>query len=460
VLPFNDLTANAAHAFLCEGIADEVLTALANVDGLKVVSRSSSFALRDSTLSPQEQARRMGANSLLEGSVQAAGDRLRINVRLSNPIEGVQIWSRRFDGTAEDVFAIEDQITRAVVDQLQPDAPAHNAQLVTGPTANIDAHRLYLRGRQALNARTAARLSESLTFLSEALQLDPQFALAHVGIAEAELLLGVYSAKAPNEAMPAARAAAENALSLQPGLGEALAARAAVRALFEWNWAEAERDFLAALLRRHAPPSAAQWYAMYLLAPQGRWSEARERLEHSLRQDPLSPALTASLGQIAHFAREYDSAIAFQTAAIELAPDFFPAHLFLGQTLGEAGRPAEAIAALEKALSLSGQSPEVLAALTAAHASAGQQREALAAFDQLTRRETDGYVSPALRSLALLGLGRDDEALDALEVARDCRAVDLIWIGVKPAFDRLRPMPRFASLLQEIGLRNLPSQQQ
>jgi serine/threonine-protein kinase len=396
----------------------------------------------------------MGANSLLEGSVQAAGERLRINVRLSSSADGIQLWSRRFDGNAQDVFAIEDQITRAVVEQLQPDAPAQSSQLVTGPTANIDAHRLYLRGRQALNARTAARLNESLDFFTHALELDPQFALAHVGIAEAELLLGVYGVKAPNEAMPASRVAAEQALALQPGLGEALAARATIRALFEWNWTEAERDFLAAVLRRHAPPSAAQWYALYALAPHARLGEARERLEHALRQDPLSPALTASLGQIAHFAREYDSAIAYQSAAIDLAPDFFPAHLFLGQALTEAGRAGDAIDALEKALALSERSSEVLAALIAAHAGAGHKDEATKLRQELTERSVKSYVSPVLMSLAAVALDHTDEALDALEAARDRRAVDLIWISIRPAFDPLRQSPRFASLLKNLGLRN------
>ncbi len=454
VLPFSDLTASAGHAYLCEGIAEEVLTALANVGGLRVVSRASSFALRDSTLTAHEKARRMGANSLLEGSVQAAGDRLRVNVRLSNSADGLQIWSRRFDGNAQDVFAIEDQITRAVVEQLQPEAQSQKAPLVTGPTANIDAHRLYLRGRQALNARTSARLRESIGFFTSALALDPEFALAHVGVAEAELLLGVYGVKAPNEAMPASRAAAERALALQPGLGEALAARATTRAVFEWNWAEAERDFLAAVLRRHAPPSAAQWYALYVLAPQGRLGEARERLEHGLRQDPLSPALTASLGQVAHFAREYDSAINYQSAAIELAADFFPAHLFLGQALTEMGRANDAIAALTTALDLSGRSSEVLAALSAAHASANQLPAANELYEELVARGATAYVSPVLQGLALTGLGRKDEALDALEAARDGHAADLIWIGVRPAFDPIATSPRFATLLHDIGLRN------
>ena len=454
VLPFSDLTASSGHAYLCEGIAEEVLTALANVSGLRVVSRASSFALRDSTLSAHEKARRMGANSLLEGSVQAAGDRLRVNVRLSNSADGLQIWSRRFDGSAEDVFAIEDQITRAVVDQLQPETPAPRVPLVTGPTANIDAHRLYLRGRQALNARTSARLRDSIGFFMSALELDPEFALAHVGVAEAELLLGVYGVQAPNEAMPASRAAADRALTLQPGLGEALAARATTLAVYEWNWAEAERDFLAALLRRHAPPSAAQWYALYVLAPQGRLDEARERLEHALRQDPLSPALTASLGQIAHFAREYDSATAYQAAAIELAADFFPAHLFLGQALTEMGRANDAIKALTTALELSGRSSEVLAALSAAHASADDQSVANDLHMELVERAATAYVSPVLRGLALVGLGRQEEALDALEAARDCHAADLIWIAARPAFEPIAKSTRFASLLREIGLRS------
>jgi TolB-like protein len=454
VLPFADLTATAGHAYLCDGIAEEVLTALAGVGGLRVVSRGSSFAFRDAALNAHEKARRLGASALLEGSVQAAGERLRINVRLSNAADGLQMWSRRFEGTAADVFTIEDQIARAVVDELQPETHVTGAPLVTGPTANIDAHRLYLRGRQVLNLRTAAALRESIGFFSSALQLDAQFALAHVGVAEAQLLLGVYGVAPPNETMPAARAAAERALALQAGLGEALAARATTQAVFEWNWEEAERDFLAAVLRRHAPPSAGQWYALYVLAPQARLTEARERLEHGMRQDPLSTALTASLGQVALFARDYDAAIAHQSAAIEIAPDFFPAHLFLGQALTEAGRSAEAIAALARALALSGRSSEVLAALSVAHARAGQVPEADALYQELTARAANTYVSPVLLALALAGLGRRDESLDALESARDCRAADLIWIGVRPAFDALAPSARYAALLADIGIRD------
>ncbi|HEV8358032.1 MAG TPA: protein kinase [Gemmatimonadales bacterium] len=452
VLPFADLSSAADHGYLCDGIAEELLDALSRVSGIRVVSRTSSFALREAALDVREKARRVGADAVLEGSLRTAGDRLRIGVQFTNARDGIQLWSRRFEGSTGEVFAIEDQITRAVVEALRPqsDTPVHT--LVRGPTANLEAYRLYLRGRQALNRRTEAAFEECIAHLASAAALDPRFAMVQVALAEAHLLLGVYGARPAEEVIPRTLAAAERALELMPGLAEALAARATVRAVYQWDWTEAERDFLAALQRHPVPASGRLWYANYLLVPLGRFAEAREQLEEAQRLDPLSPSVSASLGQAALFGGDFEGAIAYHRTALDLAPGFAPAHHFLGQALIEAGRIEEAIATLERAAELSDRSPDVLPALAGARARAGAVDQAEALLQELADRSSDHYVSPLAFAITLLGLGRTAAALDALEQAAAVRAAGLVWLAVRPTFAVLAGEPRYRALLDRLGL--------
>jgi tetratricopeptide (TPR) repeat protein len=233
----------------------------------------------------------------------------------------------------------------------------------------------------------------------------------------------------------------------------ALTLRATARALYDWEWDEAERDFLAALGRTAVPPTARQSYAMYLLAPLGRFAEARYQLELAREQDPLSPALLASLGQVSLFERRPAAALSHQRSALEIDPDFGPAHLFIGQALSELSEYGDAIQALERACRISGRIGEVVAALGYAHGRAGNHESAKRLGGELEEIASRGYLSPVVTAVALVGQGEREKAVDALEDALRCRALDLGWLGVRPAFAQLADDPRFQALRARIGLR-------
>jgi eukaryotic-like serine/threonine-protein kinase len=452
VLPLLDLSQDQSMSYLCEGIAEELLDCLSRVPSLRVASRASAFAVRDPSLDLREKARRLGVQSALEGSVRAAGDRIRVGVQLSNASDGFQLWSHRFEGSLGDVFAIEDQIAQAVVEALHV-APAKPAAPMVGPpTASLEAHRQYLLGRQAWRRRTGGSLTESIELFGEAARLDPGFALAYVGLAEARILQAVYGALEPGVAMAAARAAANRALELNPHLGEGLSARASVSSLYDWNWAESERDFVTAVERHPGYATARQWYAMHLLAPLGRFADARSELERARLADPLSPSVLASLGQVALFAGAPEEASRLHRSALELEPDFGAAHFFLGQALLEAGDIAAALESLARAVELTGGSSEVIAFQALAEGKAGHPDRATALLDLLGARVETGYVSPVLRAIGLLGLGQLDRALDALEQAADLKATDLVWLKVRPTFAALRGNLRFQTLLDRLRL--------
>jgi len=453
VLPLADLSPDHAFGYLCDGIAEELLSALSRLPQLRVLSRASSFALRDPAGDVREKARRLGVEAVLEGSVQAAGERIRVNVQLTNVRDGFQLWSNRFDGTFGDLFAIEDDISRAVVEALKIELAGPPARMIGPPTSDVEAHRQYLLGRQAWNQRTPAALAASVERFSEAAGLDPSFAVAHAALAEAKIMQAVYGTEEPHTAMSAARAAAIRALELNPGLGEALSAGASVAALYDWSWEDAERDFITAIQRHPGYATARQWYAMHLLAPLGRFADARAELERARLLDPLSPVVLASLGQVALFSGDPGEAIGHHRSALELDPDFGPAHFFLGQAHLETGDTAAALAELDLAARLTQESSEVLAFQALGQARSAHPETAQRLLDTLSARSETTYVSPVLHAIGLLGLGRRDPALEQLERAAAIRATDLVWLGVRSTFAELSDTPDFQALLARLGLR-------
>jgi serine/threonine protein kinase/tetratricopeptide (TPR) repeat protein len=452
VLPFADLSPGKELEYLCDGIAEELLDALSRLPTLRVASRTSAFALRDSGIDVREKASRLGVEAVLEGSVRAAGGRMRVAVQLINGLDGFQIWSQRFDAGLEEVFEVEDRIARAVVEALEVKLATPLSTMVAPATADVESHREYLLGRQALNRRTGSAISESLERFAASSVHDPQFAPAHAAVAEARVLQAVYGVAEPAVAMEAARASADQALALAPHLGAALAARGSVRAMYDWKWMEAERDFVTAIERNPGYATARQWYAMHLLAPLGRVADARAELERARASDPLSSAVASSLGQIALFAGDATEAVRRQRKVLESDPSFGPGHLFLGQALLAAGDAGDALASLRRAAELTDRSSEVLAFLAHATAATGDRAGAEAIGRELAGRAESGYLSPVVLAVVQLGMGNASASLDALEAAAEIRATDLVWVGVRPVFAGLKAEPRFGALLRRLGL--------
>ncbi len=463
VLPFVDMSPQKDQEYFCDGMAEELINALSQIPGLRVVSRTSSFQFKGRADDARTIGQRLGVRTLLEGSVRTAGERMRIGARLTNAADGYQLWTSQYDRELKDVFAVQEEIAGSILAALRVTlAAADAAPLVAPQTGAPEVYRLYLRGRHEWNKRTEDGLLRSLEYFQEAIDRDPGYARAHAGLADSYALLGVYGIRPPSEVMPKARATAvralEEAVDVAPG-GKADAGLAAVhttlgcvKAVYDWSWAEAERHFRQAIALDPRYPTAHQWYAMNFLAPMRRFEEAEAEIRLAQESDPLSPAIQASLGLVHCFAGRLAEAAAELRSTLETDGGFAMGHFFLGQTYLQMGRTDDAIAAIGNASRLSPSSAEFRAGLGHACARAGQAERARQTLDDLKRLRRERYVSAALVAEVHAGLGEDEEALSWLAEAHRERAPELCWLGVRPTFDRLRARPPFVELVRAIGL--------
>jgi len=459
VLPFADLSPDRDQEYFCDGIAEELINALARVDQMRVVSRTSAFQFKGKDEDVRTIGQRLRVNAVLTGSVRKAGQRLRITVELVNASDRYNLWAERFDRDLEDVFAVQDEIARTVADTLKAKLVGERgpvsdqATLIRPHTEDLQAYQLYLKGRHYWNKRTEEALQKSVGCFRQAIDRDPSYARAYAGLADAYATVGIYGALPPERVMPAARAAAAQALERDDSLAEAHASLGCVKAVYDWSWRESEEAFRRALELDPNYATGHQWYAMNHLVPVGRFEEAVAAIERALELDPLSLAINASLGVAAYFARRYEKAEEDYRRALELDEVFPMAHYFLGQALTELDRAEEAIEEIGKACELTGHgSPEMRAALAVAHAAAGQQREARQILAELLGLGPKRYVSPSLLAQVHASLGDREAALLGLEEAYRIRAVDLAWIRVRPVFDTLREEERFQVLVAKMGL--------
>ena len=452
VLPFQNMSSSSEDEYLSDGITEALTNLLATVEGLRVVARTSAFALKGRTEDVRTTGQRLGVSAVLEGSVQRSGSRLRITTQLIDVADGFQLWSARYDRQLQDVFAIEDDLARAVVEALKGRLFGARSQRPP-PTVSLEAYETYLRGMHAWNQRTEDALSASVEYFTRAITLDPKFALAHAALANAQVTLGLYGARGPQETMRAAEVAAAAALTTDPSLSAALTARACVKAVYHWEWEAAEFDFRQAIVRDPTWPAARHWYAVNCLTPQGRFAEAREQLRRAQENDPLSSAINVSLGLLAYCEGDWQRAEAEIRRVLDGDPEFGMAHYFLGQVLEGKSQLERAGAALRSARVMTGNSAEVVATLAHVEARAGHPEEARLLLDELVTRAQRRYVSPALFGLVYLGLGELETALDWLERALASRSPYVIWLGVKPVYADLRSHPRFAALVHRLNLR-------
>jgi TolB-like protein/Tfp pilus assembly protein PilF len=453
VLPFTDLSRARDQEYLCDGIATELLDALMRLGTLRVASRTSAFAFKGQSVDVREVGRRLGVRSVLEGNVRVAGDALRISVTLTSAETGFQLWSERYDRAMTDVFVVQDEIARRVVDRLAPQAADQGAgaPVVAPGTADVEAYRAYLRGRHFADRRTAPDLERAIAAYEAALTREPGFALAAAGLADAWFLLPTYGALAPDEAMPRARAAALRAMSSGHESPEALAVQASVRAVFEWDWTGADTDFRRALSLSPGNPTVLHRYAVNCLLPQRRFAEGLARLEEALQQDPMSLTVATSLGLLHYLERRTPAAIASYHSVLELEPGFELARYLLGVALLETDTPADAVPVLEAACA-SGRSAESLAALAAAYATVDRRDDALRLQAELEAMAGTRYVSPVLLAQVYLALRQPERAFQELERACEGHASELAWLAVRPTWAPLRNAARFQDLLRRMGL--------
>ena len=447
VLPFANRSGAADDEFLSDGISEDLIYALSRLPGLRVVARTSAFAFKGRAVDVRAIGAELGVGAVLDGSVRRQGARLRITADLIDVTTGFGLWSERYDREQGDVFAVQDEITRAIVGTLKVRLLGDAPRLVDTPTSDFDAYESYLKGRFDWNQRTEAAMRRGIEQLQGAIAADPRFALAHSGLADAYITLAIYGAARADTLLAQARASAERALQLAPALAEALTARASVRALLDHDWAGAERDYVEALTIREQYATAHQWYAMHLLVPRGRFTEARARLARARELDPLSAPIATSAAILRLYERDHQQAVAEFRLVIAQHPAFHLAHYAMGGSLSALGEHAAALDALRHAAPLSGESPEVLSALACALVAAGDAAEARALLGRLERTAQERYVSPVLLAQVHAVLGEPERALGELERAAAMKSVEMPYLHLRAPFDVLRDEPRFRSLV-------------
>nr|MBC8450733.1 protein kinase [bacterium] len=343
VLAFANLSADPAQEYFCDGMAEEIINALAQLEGLHVVARTSSFAFKGKNEDVREMGRQLGVKTLLEGSVRRAGNRLRVMTQLINVADGCHVWSERFDREMEDVFAIQDEISLAVVEALKMRLLGEEkSKVVKRHTESVKAYRAYLKGRYHWFIRSSGDIEKAIEYLKEAVAIDPEYALAYAGLADCYGVLPMYRPVAPEEVYPKAKAAAMKALELDDSLAEAHSALGCIKDNYEWDWNGAEREIERAIALNPGYATAYQWKAESLIT-RGRFDEAVEVMNKARELDPLSLFMNARVGLAFCYARRYDEAKDILETTLEVDPGFAQARYFLSMVYSMEGRYEEAI---------------------------------------------------------------------------------------------------------------------
>jgi TolB-like protein/tetratricopeptide (TPR) repeat protein len=451
VLPFDSLSEDKSNAYFAEGVQDEILTRLAKVADLKVISRTSTQHLKSVPNDLPQIAKQLGVAHVLEGSVQKANDQIRVNVQLINALTDTHLWAETFDRKLTDIFAVESEIAKTIADTLQAKlSGSEQRAIATRPTENTEAHQLYLKGRFFWNKRTANDLKKSIEYFEQAIAADPNYALAYAGIADAYVWLPGYTAGAPRDCYPKAKAAATKALQLDDTLAEAHTTLALAIWLYDFDASQAIREFQRAIELNPNYAIAHQQYGNNTLSALGRFDDAIGEGKRAVELDPLSLVINTDMGSDYYYARRYDEAIAQLHKTLEMDPGFYIAHLVLGQVLDAKGARDAAIVECEKARALN-DDPSVLGVLARAHGLSGNKMEAEKILDHLKKLSKERYVSAYSFALVYLGLGDKEEALRWLEQSYQDRAgSDIGFIRVDPLLDPLRGDPRFEALAEKI----------
>ena len=450
VLPFANLTSDPANEYFTDGLTDELISALASLRNIRVVSRTSVFAMKGKAGDIKEIGKRLRVGSVLEGSVRRAANRVRINVQLVNVEDEFPIWSDRYDEEMNDILQVQEDIAQKVVVALRVRLGDEGRFLANRRAASPEAYRLYLEGRYHIQQMNPLNLIKARECFEKAIEEDPEYAPAHGGLARYYCDMAHFSAMAPMSALPNGLAAAQRALELDGTLAVAHVTLAEIVLTLEWDWAGAEGHFREAI--RLAPGDAyvRQPFAR-ILSRQGRFDEAHQLLIEALDLDPLSKPAMNSIAYVYVSARRYEEALEACRRVLDIDPTYFETVACQAQAYSALGRHEEAIAASAVCRRVSRDSAAAVAVYAYFSGIAGRHEEARVLRDQLVERSQAGYVSPAFISFADIGLGEYEKAFERLNLACEIHDPFVTFLGVSPVFDPLRSDPRFPALLQKVG---------
>jgi TolB-like protein/Flp pilus assembly protein TadD len=452
VLPFVNASHNPEMEYLGDGITENLINSLSQLPGLTVMSRSSVFHYKGRDMDAQAIGRGLKVRAVLTGRVIERSDSLSISAELVDVRNYSHLWGGQYNRKTTEILSVQEEIARQISDNLRVKLTGRDkSRLAKRPTESTEAYQLYLKGRYFWNQRGKGLL-KAAEYFEQARAVDPQFALAHAGLADSYSLLGYYGFLAPCETYPKAMAAANRAIEIDPSLGEAHASLGYIHLTYDWDLYAARSEFLRAI--QLAPNYAPAHYGYaFTFSVQGDWDKAFAEIEKSLEVDPLSPLTNAQLGWSLLRHGEYDRSIEKTRKAIELNPSLVIGHWVLGQALILDGKHTEAIAELKKAVKLSEGDAWMKGTLAYAYAISGRKDLASKLASELQGQfNAAGYRRSLPIALAYTGLGDQDRAFEFLEKAFDERDSALWMIQPDHLYDPLHSDPRWASLLRRIGI--------
>jgi TolB-like protein/lipoprotein NlpI len=452
ILPLINDSADPNAEYLSDGITESIINTLSRLPKLRVMARSTVFRYKGKEVDPQQVGFDLGIRAVLMGRLRLHNDDLLIQAELIDVADGSQLWGEQYKAKLSDILAVQEEIATEISAKLRLKLTSgEKKSLKKRHTEKIEAYNLYLKGRYYLNKRTGLDAMKGLDYFRQAIELDPNYALAHSGFADSYIVLGAWNAVSSKEALPKARAAALKALELDKTLGEAHAALGFVYDSFDWDWTKSEREFKRAIRLKPTYATTYEWYAL-CLSHQARHDEAIATAKRAQELDPLTPIISTVVGLVCHYARQYETALAEYLQIIEMDPRFVAAHYFCGCTYSQLGEHEKAIAEEELALQISANSVLPLALLGNTLAVAGKKYAAEEKLQELRQLREQKFVSPFFEALIQIPLGQTDEAFACLEKAYEEKFHRMSSIKVEPMLDPIRSDPRFQKLLNRMGL--------
>jgi TolB-like protein/DNA-binding winged helix-turn-helix (wHTH) protein/Flp pilus assembly protein TadD len=452
VLPLENLSGDASQNYFADGMTDELITDLAQISALRVISRTSAMVYKGVRKPLPQIARELNVDAVVEGTVLRSGDQVRITAQLIEASTDKHLWSQSYEGELRDTLALQNRVASAIVDQIRINlTPQEQAALKNVKVVNPEAYESYLKGRYFWNKRTPDGLKVALAYFKEAIEEDPKYAQAYSGLADTYALLGdwQYAVMTPKEAFPRAKSAALKALELDSTLGEAHNSLAFVLDGFDWDFDSAGKEFQRAIELNPGYATAHHWYAWHL-SLLGRFDDAIAEMKKAQNLDPLSLIINADLAELLVLAHHYDESIAQSRRTIEMDPNFALAHNQLAQAYLQEHIYNEAVTELKKAVQLSGDSPTCIANLARAYVASGRRSEAEKLLGDLKNRSNAAYSNAPEIAIVYVSLGDTDQAMNWLEKGYEERFNPGVLL--RPGFDPLRSDSRFQNLLRRIGL--------
>ena len=452
VLPLDNLSGDASQNYFADGMTDELITDLAQISALRVISRTSVMAYKGARKPLPQIARELNVDAMVEGTVLRSGDQVRITAQLIEASTDKHLWSQSYEGDLRDTLTLQKKVASAIADQIRINlTPREQAALKNVKVVNPEAYESYLKGRYFWNKRTADGLKAALAYFKQAIEEDPKYAQAYSGLADTYALLGdwQYAVMTPKEAFPQAKAAASKALELDSMLGEAHNSLAFVLDGFDWDFDSAGKEFQRAIELNPGYATAHHWYAWHL-SLLGRYDEAIVEMRKAENLDPLSLIINADLAELLVLAHSYDESIGQSRKTIEMDPNFALAHNQLAQAYLQKHMYDEAVAELKTAVQLSGGAPAFIANLARAYVASGKQGDAIKLLGDLKKRSNPTYSNAAEIAMIYASLGDTDQAMNWLEKGYEERFNPGVLL--RPGFDPLRSDSRFKELVHRIGL--------